>query len=69
MLNSKREEKFMAETNERAEAGAREGAQEETLEKQNEINELEAEEESAKAMDADVPQPSEPAQADEGGAG
>jgi hypothetical protein len=45
----------MEETNARAGGEAREG---ETLEKQNEINELEAEEESAKAMDADVPQPS-----------
>lgn len=58
----------MAETNARAEGEARGGAQDESLEKQNEINELEAEEESAKAMDADVPQPSEPSQADEGGA-
>ena len=49
----------MEQTNARAEGEAREGAQDETLEKQNEINELEAEEESAKAMDADVPQPSD----------
>ena len=56
----------MEETNARTEGEAREGAQEgETLEKQNEINELEAEEESAKAMDADVPQPSGPSQPDE----
>jgi hypothetical protein len=58
----------MAETNASAEGEARGGAQGETLEKQNEINELEAEEESAKAMDADVPQPSESSQADEGSA-
>ncbi|HYH85773.1 MAG TPA: hypothetical protein VEX60_09830 [Pyrinomonadaceae bacterium] len=54
----------MEQTNARAEGEAREDAQGETLEKQNEINELEAEEESAKAMDADVPQPSGPSQPD-----
>ncbi len=54
----------MAETNAKAEGEARGDAQGETLEKQNEIDELEAEEESAKAMDADVPQPSEPSQVD-----
>ena len=59
----------MAETNAGVDRGVREGEQAETLENQNEIDELEAEEESAKAMDADVPQPSEPTQADEGSAG
>jgi len=54
----------MAETNAKAEGEAREGTGNESLEKQNEIDELEAEEESAKAMDADVPQPSEPSQVD-----
>ena len=51
----------MEQTNASAEGEASEG---ETLEKQNEVNELEAEEESAKAMDADVPQPSGPSQPD-----
>jgi hypothetical protein len=56
----------MEETNAGAGGEAREGAQEgETLEKQNELVELEAEEESAKAMDADVPQPSGPTPPDE----
>ena len=51
----------MDDTSARAEGDA----QDKTLEKQNEIAELEAEEESAKAMDADVPQPADPSPPDE----
>lgn len=54
----------MAETETKAGGAARESAEVEPREEQNEINEIRAEEESAAAMDADVPQP--PDEAEEG---
>jgi hypothetical protein len=59
----------MAETGAKAEgaAAAREGAEEEPREEQNEVNEIRAEEESATAMDADVPHPPDEAQGDDAG--
>jgi hypothetical protein len=54
----------MAETGAKAEGAARESKETEPREEQNEINEIRAEEESAAAMDADVPHP--PDEAEEG---
>jgi hypothetical protein len=47
----------MAQTGTQAEGARRESKETEPREEQNEINEIRAEEESAAAMDADVPQP------------
>ena len=56
----------MAETGAKAEGAARESAGDEPREEQNEINEIRAEEESAAAMDTDVPQPPDESQGDDG---